>query len=251
MDAFACAKLWSKYASSTAGILLKNIFQHIRKYIQHFITWKRNVNVWLHTRTHVYNDAHTHWFINKLTLSEYQRMLPSHTTPPCDCLALGRCKHTHTYRAMRTHFPKYQIDPNTNRSDIDMTNTESRWGRDAEIEKETEQNSWGKDHWIPVRWATKLVLGLTCHSLTCVLEVQQHAIKVVTQFKCQCRYSLLIRQLLKSSSSTPLNSIPFSNKSDQNQIHLTDYSSPFTLSQKKSACVDMHVCTCKLWVTIP
>lgn len=61
--------------------------------------------------------------------------------------------------------------------------------------------------------------------LTCVLEVQERSVKVVTQLKYHCRYSVLIKQLLKTSSSSPMNSIPHFNSLDRSKSisHGTPY----------------------------
>lgn len=75
-------------------------------------------------------DCNSHTFFIStitLTMNAKERMPPGHTTPPCDRLALGRCKDIQKKR--RTHPPAYNIIGNKNRANIIVTNTGSRWRR--------------------------------------------------------------------------------------------------------------------------
>lgn len=75
-------------------------------------------------------------------------MPPGHTTPPCESLALGQCKHTNN--AKDTPFPI------SNRPDVDMTTTELRCERMQINEEKQREHEVCKRTVLPHCWGISL-----------------------------------------------------------------------------------------------
>lgn len=75
-------------------------------------------------------------------------MPPGHTTPPCESLALGQCKHTNN--AKDTPLPI------SNRPDVDMTNTELRCERMQINEEKQREHEVCKRTVLPHCWGISL-----------------------------------------------------------------------------------------------
>lgn len=75
-------------------------------------------------------------------------MPPGHTTPPCESLALGQCKHTNN--AKDTPLPI------SNRPDVDMTNTELRCERMQINEEKQREHEVCRRTGLPHCWGISL-----------------------------------------------------------------------------------------------